>query len=207
MARIIAVAVATLLTILVLYLPSAHPPSRFIEQITSEHGMNQAFWGERGASRILERMFSMQAETGAVAPAVAAPLPPQPADVNAAVLNEVARLTDRLFGSDYVRGIDALLLLAMYRLASLIEWLPILFLFAGIAWFDGLMMRRVRSHEFVGHDPRLFGVLRISMILVMGITIVWFVVPVTVHPLALGSAPATAIILGALAIANFHRHE
>ena len=57
--------ISALLAILfiVLYIPSASPPERFIEVMRSEHAMNQQTWGPVVADRILRRMLDMQQTT------------------------------------------------------------------------------------------------------------------------------------------------
>ena len=63
-----------LLLILVLYLPSAHPPERFIAQLSVEHERNRAFWGEEHALRILSRMLELHADVKRQAPSPTASL-------------------------------------------------------------------------------------------------------------------------------------
>ena len=50
----------TLCAVLVytLYLPSANPPERFLQQMRIEHELNVTFWGEDHAHQILERSLS-----------------------------------------------------------------------------------------------------------------------------------------------------
>ena len=47
--RVVSTISLILLLILVLYLPSAHPPEHFISQLSIEHERNSAFWGEEHA--------------------------------------------------------------------------------------------------------------------------------------------------------------
>jgi len=55
MIRIVSIAALLCLLVLVLYLPSAHPPERFLAQIRSEHQAIEEIWGETPALRILDR--------------------------------------------------------------------------------------------------------------------------------------------------------
>jgi Domain of unknown function (DUF4400) len=110
------------------------------------------------------------------------------------------------FGNEYFKGIDALLLVATYRLSSLFEWLPIIGVFVCVAWLDGLMMRLVRSKEFANHSPVMFGLSSCGVMLVIALTIIAFVLPIAVHPLLIASAPVAIGVFGSMAIANFHRH-
>ena len=57
--RVVSTVSLVLLLVLVLYLPSAHPPERFIAQLSAEHERNSAFWGEERALRILSRMWAL----------------------------------------------------------------------------------------------------------------------------------------------------
>ena len=52
-----AVAVLSLLTVLVLvlYIPSANPPERFLAQLHAEHEIAAVYWGVEPAARMLER--------------------------------------------------------------------------------------------------------------------------------------------------------
>ena len=60
MIRIVSIAALLCLLVLVLYLPSAHPPERFLAQIRSEHQAMEALWGEAPALRILDRALGLQ---------------------------------------------------------------------------------------------------------------------------------------------------
>ena len=67
----------TLCVVLVytLYLPSANPPERFLQQMRIEHELNVAFWGEDHAHQILERSLSLYAQQDNLAPAAFASTP------------------------------------------------------------------------------------------------------------------------------------
>ena len=45
---------------IVLYIPSAVPPERFLEVLRAEHALNEHVWGTATAQRILARMLDMQ---------------------------------------------------------------------------------------------------------------------------------------------------
>ncbi len=60
--RVVSIVSLILLLILVLYLPSAHPPERFITQLGVEHERNNAFWGEERALHILSRMLALHTD-------------------------------------------------------------------------------------------------------------------------------------------------
>ena len=124
MIRAVAVASLVSLLVLVLYLPSAHPPERFLAQLRDEHRAAAEFWGTAPALRILSRGLGVQDSARRAAPIPSLGDAPQADVVGAAVAGEMASVNQRLFNNPYLRSIDALLLLAAFRLATLLEWLP-----------------------------------------------------------------------------------
>ena len=52
MIRIVAIASLMALLVLVLYLPSAHPPERFVAQLRVEHEQITRFWSAQHAENI-----------------------------------------------------------------------------------------------------------------------------------------------------------
>ena len=60
MIRAMAVASLLSLLVLVLYVPSAHPPERFVEQLRTEYTHAVMFWGTDAGARMLSRAMSMQ---------------------------------------------------------------------------------------------------------------------------------------------------
>jgi hypothetical protein len=95
--RILAFTLCAVL-IYALYLPSANPPERFLQQIRTEHELNAAFWGEDDAHRIMERSLSLYARQGELTPAAFASTPTViVTDVNAAVANQMSDVVQRLF--------------------------------------------------------------------------------------------------------------
>ena len=53
MIRAVAVLSLLVLLVLVLYLPSANPPERFLAQLRAEHELAMAYWGAEPATRML----------------------------------------------------------------------------------------------------------------------------------------------------------
>ena len=203
--RVVWIISLMLLLMLVLYLPSAHPPERFIAQLSVEHERNRAFWGEEHALRILSRMLALH--TGAKE---ASPIPDTFASassrsqVDSTAASEMSRMSTRLFNNQYFKSIGALFALATYRLSAFVEWLPYLAVFVFAALLDGFIRRIVKSKEFLQHKPELFA-LHASLVIVIACgTIIAFVLPITVHPLLLGLAPVSVAIVGSLAVANYH---
>ena len=68
MIRVVAVISLVCLLVMVLYLPSAHPPERFLAQLRTEHEATAAYWGDAPALRILSRALSVQDSARQAAP-------------------------------------------------------------------------------------------------------------------------------------------
>lgn len=205
MIRLVAVTSLLAVLALVLYLPSAHPPDRFLAQLRLEHAAAADVWGLIPAARMLERALGVQDTTRQTAFA------PEPIDastanpLDTAVAREMTSVNQRLFDNNYFRAVEALLLLALFRLSMIVEWLPWLVAFTIAVLVDGYVVRAVRSREFVRHDPELFALAICSAIVVACGTVVASVIPVTVHPMLLPSIPLVISALAACALASFHR--
>jgi len=118
--RVVSIAALLCLLVLVLYLPSAHPPERYLAQIRSEHQAMEEIRGETPALRILDRALGLQG-----AARESTPIPPTAGEsaasgVDGAVAREMASVNQRLFGNSYFRAIDALVLLAAFRASAMI---------------------------------------------------------------------------------------
>ena len=68
--------------------------------------------------------------------------------MDGAVAREMAMDNQRLFNNAYFKSIDALLLLAGFRVATLIEWLPWLLAFTAAVLLDGFIVRQIKAKEF-----------------------------------------------------------
>ncbi|MFT3815723.1 MAG: DUF4400 domain-containing protein [Acidovorax sp.] len=205
MIRIVAVASLTALLLLVLYLPSAHPPERFMHQVREEHQRATVVWGHDTSDRILDRMLSMQAQTLSVSPVPTATSAPPAKQFNRAVGREMAQVNQRLFNSPYFRSIDALLALATYRLAALLEWLPKCAILALALFADAFMERAIKSHEFRHHDPEMFALYASVAIFLVCASVVALVWPWTPHPAIWACVPVGLALLLSRALAHFHR--
>ena len=205
MIRSVTISSLVLLVILVLYLPSAYPPDRFVTQMRVEHELNYRLWGPDHALRIMDRTLTMYGESQG-----ATPIPSTfrdsaaPSQVDAAVAKQLSEASARLFNNQYLKSIDTLLTLAIYRLSSLLESLPLLLVFVAVALFDGVIRRIVKSKEFLQHSPELFAV-HVSLVIVTAcMTTLAFVLPVALHPLVLASVPLVVGVFANQAVANFH---
>ena len=192
MIRAVSVVSLLCMLVLVLYLPSAHPPARFIELVRREQQGIGRFWGDAASLRILSRALGMADSAQRVSPVPQPSAAPSPNPVNGAVEIEMASVNQRLFNSAYFRSIDALLLLASFRLSTLIEWLPWLLAFSAAAVIDGFVVRRVKAKEFRQKDPEWFAEHASLGIVTICMTVIGFVLPFALHPLAYFSPSWTA---------------
>lgn len=205
MIRFVATASLVALLILVLYLPSAYPPERFVNQLRVEHELMIDFWGYDAAIRILSRMLDLQATAKEASPVPSLAAAPPPNAVDLAVTRQMSDVSARLFNNAYFRSIDTLLALATYRFSAFIEGLPFLLAFMAVALFDGFVLRIVRSKEFVQHKPEMFALHVCAAIVTACATIIAFVLPVTFPPAALCVVPLALSVFASRAVANFHR--
>lgn len=193
------------LLLLVLYLPAAFPPERFLDQVRVEHAMAAEDWSPTHALRILARMLDLQATAQQASPIPKPSVEPPSKPVALDVAWQMAQANNRLFNSDYFLAIDTLFALATYRLCALAEWLPVLLAWILAALFDGGMRRLIKSREFIQHNPEAFAFYACTAIMTACLTVVALVVPVTVPPLVLPLVPLAISVLASQALANFHR--
>lgn len=205
MIRIVTIGALLSLLVLVLYLPSAHPPERFLAQIRLEHQAMVESWGEAPAARILDRALSLQDSARAATPVPTATSGAAVGAVNGAVAQEMASVNHRLFDNSYFRAIDTLVLLAAFRLSSMLEWLPWVAVFVAAAFADGAVARTLKSKEFRQHDPERFALFATLAVLSACATVVGMVMPVTLHPLTLPAAPAAVAVLIGRSVGHFHQ--
>lgn len=204
MIRVVSIVALLCLLVLVLYLPSAHPPDRFVDLVRQEQQTIERFWGQPAASRILSRALAMADSAQQVSPL---PNPSSGASASAvggAVAIEMASVNQRLFNSAYFRSIDALLLLAAFRLSTLVEWLPWLLAFGVAAVIDGALIRKVKAKEFRQHDPEWFAAHASMSIVTICMTVIGFVLPLVLHPMVMPCAPLLLSVFAGRTVANFH---
>jgi hypothetical protein len=204
MIRVVAVTALVTLLILVLYLPSAYPPQRFLSQLRADHVATADFWGEVEALHLLETALSRQRDVRDVAPLPDAYDAPSSQRLNGAVAQEMSSVNDRLFNSPYFRSLDAMLVLATYRGSLALTWLLWLAVFPLSVAVDSLVSRRVKAMEFGRHDPEVFSTLVCAAITTICAAILLLVLPVSLHPMLLPLAPLLASTLSAQAISSFH---
>jgi hypothetical protein len=205
MIRAVTIVSLVLLLVLVLYVPAVNPPERFLERLRDEHKTAVDFWGAEVAYRMLNRALRMQADAAEASPIPALRDMPRTPGANGAVAAGMASVNQRLFNNAYFRSVDALLMLASYRLSSLLEWLPWLIPLALAAGVDGALTRIVRAKEFLMHDPEMFAVWCSLLIITACATVVALVMPMRLYPAMLAGPPMAMAVLLNRAVGNFHQ--
>lgn len=204
--RVVFIGSMLALLALVLYIPSATPPERFIEVLREEHVVNQRVWGRDSALRILDRMLNLSAGGQKVSSTpVPAPTAPMPTPVDAAMTSQMGQMNARLFNNAYFRSIDTLLLLATFRVAALLEAIPLILSFAAVCCVDGLVVRRVKGKEFIQHNPEHLAVAACIAIMLMCGVAISLVLPLVIAPHYLVGALLLASVAASRAVSNFHR--
>jgi hypothetical protein len=205
MIRVVAIVSLMALLILVLYLPSANPPERFVAQLRIEHEQTAEFWSAKRAARILTRTLDAQESTTQFNPIPDLHQAPDPNRVDSAVAHEMSAVNARLFNNPYFRSIDALLPLATFRLFTLLEWLPWLLAFGVAALCDGAVVRVVKAKQFAHHDPEMFALYVCAVIVVACGTVIALVLPVRLPALLLPAVPVVMAVFAAGALGSFHK--
>src|SRR5438045_4442972 len=114
--RVVSTISLILLLILVLYLPSAHPPEHFISQLSIEHERNSAFWGEEHAPRILSRMLDLHTDAKQASPIPVTLASSEPRNqVDSAAASQMSQMSTRLFNNQLLHLIGVWLELDNYR--------------------------------------------------------------------------------------------
>ncbi len=204
MVRIVWITALMAILCIVLYIPSASPPERFIEVLRAEYAIHREVWGPEVADRILGRMLDMQQGTPPLSepPAATVQVGLQTA-VDAAVAAQVSQMSVRLFGNPYFRSIDSLFALATYRLSAMIELMPLLSIFLGVVAIDGVVLRRVRAREFVAHSAEMFGGSVVVAIVLGSVVAVSAFLPIRLHPMFAILCLLAMLFLLSRAIANY----
>ena len=201
-----AITCLVVLLLSILYFPAVHPPEYFLEQVRLEYALNAEFWGQKQAMQVLDATLSAHADT-----AVDNVLPggfmetSRSSPIEQPIERSFRDVSDRIRTNQYVSSIEALLVLATYRLLVLLHGLAIPLLFAAAAMVDGLVRRAVKAKQFQHHNPEVFAACTAAAVLVFGALALALVGPWTVHPLVWVCVPLLLGIFGRSAIANFHR--
>lgn len=205
MIRIVAIASLTAVLIIVLYLPSTHPPTYFMALLRQEHEVNMRFWGDRHGLAIMERMLEMQASY-----AESSPLPQQGASpaaegANQAVADEMTKVGQRLFNSPYFRSIDALFALALYRLATLWEGFKDVWIIGIAVLVDSFFVRTIKAKEWRHHNPEMFALYICGSIITACGVFIALVLPVNIQPHIWVASAFMLWLFASRAVVHFHK--
>lgn len=205
MIRVVAVTSLTALLILVLYLPSTQPSQAFVQQVRIEHARTAEFWSALAAERILARMLWMHERAAQSSFSPTFGQQPEQRGASHEAGAELARVNARILESDYLRAVDALLVLATYRLATLMEWAPLSWVISLALLIDALLERVIKTKEFRHHNPEMFALYGSAFIMILCTAALALVLPWSLHPAVWASLPTIMSLLAARAIAHFHR--
>ncbi|MBX7132646.1 MAG: DUF4400 domain-containing protein [Fimbriimonadaceae bacterium] len=203
MARIVAIGTMLVFLALLFYLPSAYDGVAFIERIRVEYDESVEHWGEQHALVALSAASGLQ-ETERKAPAPNAHLSPVPrVGIDNAAAQRLAQASERLVNNQYVRSINALLALFVYRLVATLSLFPlgVLILFASLG--DGMAVRKIRARELGLHDPEIFATFGAAAAFVVCGTAILFLLPIHIHPLLLLLPPIFAAVCLNQVVANY----
>lgn len=203
MIRYLAIALVAGMLGLVLWLPASHPAAHFYQAARADHAACSRMWGTRFATSALEAALTTTAvERPPLPDDTAMSGPTGPAERRLAISMQATM--DRIYGSPYMRAIDAMTVLALYRMATLAYLLAGIGLFLLPALADAAMRRVIRTHEFRRHDPERYALGLAGALLATGALFASCMLPVPlptyVHPCALLVVACCLHVV----LANFH---
>jgi hypothetical protein len=207
MIRVLAIVQGLVFVCLLLYLPAVQPAEQWMQRLRDEVRLHQIAWGPQHTQRTLEQALQRSAGLRQAAPSLQPPseTPSSPAGpMDAAIAAQMSAAVARLSDSSYLRAMEMLMTVAMFRLSALLSVLPWV---AGPALtlpIDGVIRRKIKSREFLQHRPEAFAAGLAGMLLALGMSAIAFIAPLTVHPLFLFSVPLALALCLRLAIANYH---
>ncbi|RUP34400.1 MAG: DUF4400 domain-containing protein [Curvibacter sp.] len=205
MIRFVAIASLTTVLLIVLYLPSTHPPIYFMALLRQEHELNMRFWGDRHGLAIMERMLDMQTSYAGSSPLPQPSAAPTIAGANQAVANEMSKVGQRLFNSPYFRSIDTLFALALYRLATLWEGFKDLWIVWIALLVDSFLVRAIKAKEWRHHNPEMFALYASSSIITACGLVIALVLPMTIAPYVWVVSAFMLWLFASRAVVHFHK--
>lgn len=205
MIRVTSIVCLAALLAIALYVPSAYPPERFLDQLRHEHTSIAELWDHAVAARVLDTALGLQDSARRAAPSPHAATPAESAAaVDNAIAHEMSSVSQRLFSNAYFRSIEALFLLSMFRLGTMAHALPWLLPFVVAVLADGQVSRLLKAREFGQHDPEVFALAIAAAIAVSCMTFVALVVPADMPVIVWPAAPLIVALLAGRALACFH---
>jgi hypothetical protein len=201
MIRATAIASLVVALVLALYLPSAHPPSRFLAHLKADHVAAAKLWGMERAGQMLDGALTTLESAPRQPPGLATS---SNGALDTAVSKEMSTVGQRLFDNAYVRSIEALLAMSLFRIGLIVHSLPWLVHFIAATLMDGQLSRLRKAREFRQHDPERFAIAMTGTIVVACGTFTALLMPLDVPVLVWAAAPLVAAWLFAGALACFH---
>lgn len=212
MVRAVLIAGLLALVVSVLAIPAMVPAPRFLQLVKADHQVNRHFITQQAAARVLERMLDLHdaAAAQARAPAPAPRSVPAGARaasglaIDAAVAARLGQAGEQLLRNDYVRSLDGLLLLVIYRLSLGMEFMPVILVFMVIVFVDGSVLRMVRTRQFVAHSPETAGISAAAGVAFGCAGALMLVMPLQMHPMAFLASALLSLYAFSRFIANYH---
>jgi hypothetical protein len=203
MIRYLAIALTAGVLVLVLWLPASHPAAQFYHAARADHLSNSRLWGGQFATTALRSaLTAAAADRPDTAPAPAAAGPTGAAEGRLAT--RMQDIAGRVYGTPYMRSLDAMTTLACYRLATLLYLAPGMGLLLLPALADAAVRRIIRTHEFRRHDPERYSFGIAGAMLAIVALLASCALPFPLHPLL----PTCAMLMVAyclhVVVANFH---
>lgn len=203
MIRGIAVLSSLCLLVLVFYLPSVYPAQRFATQLLHDRSALNASWHPQAAVNVLQRYWRWKLVPLATAHTTHDPGPSSAAE-NPELKKTLSEVRTRVMGNPYFGSFRAMLDLAVYRWATLLEWLPLV-LAPGVAMIvDGGVTRKIQAHGFTAHNPEALALATVSLILTLTLQAAATVVPLTLHPWLLPGCQMITFLSLARMLAHYH---
>lgn len=206
MNRYLAIFLMTAMLGLVLWLPAAFTAERFYGAVRLDHGTNEQFWGEPYAAYALQAAIAFHDARSPPSPAIPTDRSPT-GQAERQLANRMQEFTERMRGASYLRALEAMMMLAFYRLVSMLYLVPAVALFLLPALIDAAVRRIVRTHEFRSHDPERFSLSIAGSLVLCAMLVILCALPVRLNPLV---PPAVMFGLGYcfhVALANYHQNS
>jgi len=203
MIRYLAIALTAGLLALVLWLPAGHPAAQFYRAARADHTSNSRLWGGQFAATALASALATTSggRTGVM------PMPAAPGATGAAegrLASRMQDMMDRVYGTTYMRSVDAMTALACYRLATLLYLAPAMALLLLPALTDAAIRRIIRTHEFKRHDPERYSFGIAGAMLAFAALLASCALPLPLPPLAAPCTMLLAVYCLHVVVANFH---
>lgn len=184
------------LTLMVLYIPSAHPPEFFYDLLGKEYALHIAQQGEHTGDDALAATLAMDPLLGAAVPLMPKGIPPLRGPSGESG-RKLAETIGSALESEYARSFNAYYLLVGFRARCLATAIVPLLAFAVVACYDGWLRRRIKAETFSLHNPEIFSVAALLVVAMFGAAVVSVLCPVLLPPSLI-----VALLLGAGALLN-----